>query len=109
MKTTFTTSHIEAEGTDIIKGHFEEKAVKLGRYLKRFRDELIYLHGTLERNPHKDEFYATLSLFLPTIALHCRERGLDYASALNLAFLDITRQFEKHKDKLSKEKRRRVR
>ena len=95
MKTTFTTRHIEMESDDIIKGHFEDRAGKLGKYLKRFRDDLIYLHGTLERNPHKDEFYATLSLFLPTTALHCRERGQDYASALNLAFLDIARQIDK--------------
>lgn len=109
MKTTFSTRHIEAESNDIIKGHFEDRAEKVKKYLKRFSDDLIYLHGTLERNPHKDEFWATLSLFLPTIALHCRERGQDYSSALNLAFLDLTRQIEKHKDKLGREKRRSVR
>lgn len=107
MKTTFTVRHLEND--DIIKGHFEERASKLQKHVKRFKDELVYLHGTLERNPHREEFYATLSLFLPTLALHCREKGADYATALNFAFLDITRQVEKHIDKLNREKRRKER
>ena len=81
----------------------------MGKYVKRFKDDLTYLHGALDKNPHKDEFYASLSLYLPSIVLHCRERGIDYASALNTAFLDMTRQIEKHKEKLIREKRRKVR
>jgi ribosomal subunit interface protein len=107
MNTTFTVRHLE--NNDIIKGTFEDRAVKLKEHLKRFKDDLTYLHGTLEKNPHKDEFYATLSLFLPSVALHCREQGGDYAAALNTAFSDIVRQLEKHIDKLNREKRRRVR
>lgn len=107
MKTTFATRHLE--DNDIFKNHFEEKTVGLGKYLKRFREDLVFLHGTLEKNPHKEEFYATLSLFLPTIALHCREAGGDYSQAINLAFSDIARQIKKHKAKLIREKRRQVR
>ena len=107
MKTSFTLRHITDEVTP--KQYFEEKAGKLAKHTKRFKDELVYLHGTLEKNPHKEEFYATLSLFLPTMALHCREKGDDFALALNLAFQDIIRQIEKHVDKLNREKRRVVR
>jgi ribosomal subunit interface protein len=107
MKTTFLTRHLEE--SDIFKKHFEEKALKLGKHLKRFHEDLVYLHGMLEKNPHKEEFYATLSLFLPTTALHCREAGSDFSSAINSAFLDLGRQIEKHKSKLIREKRRRVR
>lgn len=107
MKTTFTVRHLEND--DIIKGHFEDRAEKLEKHVKRFKDDLVYLHGTLEKNPHREEFYATLSLFLPTLALHAREKGLDYATAMNFAFADIVRQIEKHVDKLNREKRRQVR
>jgi ribosomal subunit interface protein len=107
MKTTFSTRHLE--DNDIFKNHFEEKALKLGKHLERFHGDLVFLHGTLEKNPHREEFYATLSLFLPTIALHCREAGEDFSSAINLAFLDMGRQIEKHKSKLIREKRRRPR
>ena len=107
MKTTFLTRHLESD--DIFKNHFEDKAAWLGKHLKRFKEDLVYLHGMLEKNPHKEEFYSTLSLFLPTTALHCREAGPDFASAINLAFLDMARQIEKHKAKLIREKRRKVR
>ncbi len=107
MKTTFTVRHLEKNS--IVADHFEDGVAKLERHVKRFNEDLVYLHGTLEKNPHRDEFYATLSLFLPTVALHCRERGEDFALALNFAFTDIIRQLEKHTDKLNTEKRRRER
>ena len=107
MKTTFTVSHMQENS--VIKDHFEEKISGLNKYLKRLKDDLVYLHGTLDKNPHKEEFYATLSLYLPSLTLHCRERGEDYALAMNLAFVDMARQIEKHKDKLGRERRRSVR
>ncbi len=107
MKITFTARHVEKDS--IITDYFHDRAAKLRSHLKRFKDELLYLHGTLEKNPHREEFYASLSLFLPTLALHCREKGTDYAMAINFAFQDITRQLEKHIDKLNREKRRKVR
>jgi ribosomal subunit interface protein len=107
MKTTFTVRHLENDS--IIKDYFDDRAQKLEKYLKRYKDDLVYLHGTLEKNPHRDEFYATLTVFFPTGALHCREKGTDFAAALNFAFLDIARQLEKHTDKLNREKRRKQR
>jgi ribosomal subunit interface protein len=107
MQTTFTTKHFEDD--TLVRGHFEEKAAKLKKHLSRFKDALVYLHGCVERNPHREECYATLSLYMPSCALHCRERGGDGLAALNAAFLDIARQIEKHKDKLNREKRRRER
>ena len=107
MKTTFTVRHLENDST--VKEYFKDRSAGLAKHVKRFKDDLVYLHGTLEKNPHREEFYATLSLFLPTMALHCREKGDDYAFALNLAFQDIIRQIEKHVDKLNREKRRSVR
>jgi ribosomal subunit interface protein len=107
MNTTLTVRHLE--NNDIIKGHFDERAERLKKHLEGFKDDLVYLHGTLEKNPHKEEFYATLSLFLPSIALHCREQGEDFGAAINTAFSDIARQVEKHIDKLNREKRRKIR
>ena len=108
MKTTFSVNHLEDDPA--FRECFEQKAAKVAKHLKRFSDDLIYLHGVLDKNPHKnDEFYASVSLFFPTVALHCRERGTDFSSAINAAFLDLGRQIEKHKAKLTREKRRRER
>jgi ribosomal subunit interface protein len=108
MKTTFTVSHVEEDPA--FKAFFDQKAARVEKHLKRFRDDLVYLHGVLDKNPHKkDEFFASLSLFLPSAALHCRERGQDHVAAINAAFLDLARQIEKHKAKLTREKRRQER
>lgn len=107
MKTAFVTSHVEDNGT--MRDSFEERASRLEKHVKRFKDDLVFLHGAVDKNPHKHEFYATLSLYLPSVTLHCRERGGDFTSALNSAFLDIARQIEKYKDKINREKRRKSR
>ncbi len=109
MKTTFAIRHAEMEQEDEIKACFQDRTKKLGKYLIRFKDDLIYLHGDFDKNPHKEEFYASLSLYLPAAAMHCRERGEDFTAAINAAFLDLTRQIKKQKDKMGREKRRQVR
>jgi len=109
MNITFTMSHVE-EDQAAIKEYFDQGAAKVAKHLKRFKDDLTSLHGALDKNPHKkDEFFASLSLFLPSAAIHCRERGKDYCAAINAAFLDLARQIEKHKAKLTREKRRQER
>ena len=106
MKTTLAFSHME--DNSIVRDYFDEKCEKLTRYTKRFKDDLVHLHGTLDKNPHKEEFYASLTLYLPATTLHCREAGGDFEAAMHSAFLWLVRQVEKYTDKLFKEKRRRA-
>lgn len=107
MKTTLTLRHLEE--SEILKQHFDQRIEKIQQHLKRFSDDLTFLHGVIEKNPHKEECFAALSLYLPTVALHCREKGIDSLTALNSSFLALTRQIEKHKAKLTREKRRQER
>jgi len=104
VKTTLVFSHM-AE-SEPARGVFEGKACKIAKHLKRFGDDLVTLHGALDKNPHKEEFHASLTLYLPTTTVHSRERGAQYERAFNEAFLDLARQLRKHKDKLTREKRR---
>ena len=107
MKTTFNVRHMDKNS--IVQDHFDERVLMLSKHLKRFKDDLTFLHATLEKNPHKNEFYSTLTLYLPSVALHSREKDKDFGLALSFAFSDIVRQLEKHADKMGREKRRKVR
>ncbi len=107
MQTTFVVRHME-ESPDI-KAYFEDRVSRIRKYLMRFKEELTTLHASLDKNPHKGEYFASLSLYIPSGALHCRERAEDAKAALSEAFLDMARQIEKHKDKLTREKRRKLR
>ncbi len=107
MKATLALSHLE--DNSIIRDLYDEKVDKLSKYTSRFKEELVHLHGALDKNPHKDEFYTSLTLYLPIGTLHCREKGEDYAASMTKAFLAMIRQLGKHTDKLTREKRRKVR
>ena len=107
MKTTLVFSHMEESAQ--ARGVFMEKVGKVAKHLKRFKDDQAALHGALDKNPHKEEFHASLTLYLPTTTLHVRECAQEYGAAFNKAFQDLARQVRKHKDKLTLEKRRTTR
>ena len=104
MKTTLVFSHMEESA----QAHsvFLEKGGKVAKHLKRFKDDQVALHGALDKNPHKEEFHASLTLYLPSVTLHARERAEEYGMAFNRAFLDLIRQLAKYKDKRVRERRR---
>jgi len=104
VKTTLVFSHMEESA--LARGAFLEKSGKIAKHLKRFKDDQAALHGALDKNPHKEEFQASLTLYLPTTTLHVRESGPEYGAAFNKAFLALARQLKEHKDKLTREKRR---
>ncbi|MGE5279259.1 MAG: HPF/RaiA family ribosome-associated protein [Deltaproteobacteria bacterium] len=104
MQTTLVFSHMEENAQ--ARAVFTEKSDKAAKYLKRFKEDQTALHGALDKNPHKNEFYASLTLYLPSVTLHVRERGPEYGAAFSKAFLALGRQAKKHNDKLNREKRR---
>jgi ribosomal subunit interface protein len=107
VKTSLVFSHM-AESA-LVRKAFEEKAEKIAKYLKRFKEDQVQLRAALDKNPHLEEFSASLSLRLPDTTIHASERARDFGTAFNEAFLDLVRQLRKHKDKLIREKRRQTR
>ena len=81
VKTTLVFSHMEESAR--ARAAFNEKAGKIAKHLKRFGDDLVYLHAALDKNPHKEEFHVSLTLYLPTTTAHARERAPEYAAAFN--------------------------
>ena len=45
-----------------LKNHIQ----KINAFLKSYAPDLVHLHGTLERNPHRVEFSFSANLSLPT-------------------------------------------
>ena len=107
MKATLSFSHMKESAP--VRSVFLEKGRKVAKHLKRFKDDQVALHGALDKNPHKEEFHASLTLYLPSATLHVRECAEEYGTAFNEAFLDLARQLRKYKDKRIREKRRTAR
>jgi len=107
VKTTLVFSHMKESVQ--ARRVFLEKGEKIAKHLKRFKDDLVALHGALDKNPHKEEFHASLTLYLPSATLHARECAAEYGVAFSKVFLDLVRQLKKYKDKRIREKRRTAR
>lgn len=104
MQVTLAVRHFNKNKE--IEDYFDERVSRLRHHLSNFKDDLIFIHGNLDRNPHKEEFYASVNVYLPSMTLHSRENAVDLLSAINLAFNAVIRQAEKFKAKLRKSYKR---
>jgi ribosomal subunit interface protein len=102
MKISYSHVHdeIHREIDDEAKSHLE----KLERLLKRYDPDLVQLHGSLEKQAHKDDlkFSLSLNLTLPTGTLHATGEGSDVRASAKAAFAEIEAQVKKHQQKLRK-------
>jgi ribosome-associated translation inhibitor RaiA len=101
MKITY--SHIEIEFRIPIEHETERHADKLNRLLKHYAADLVHLHGSLERVPHKPEFSYAVNLTLPTGTLHATATGTQALGAAKGAFAELETQVKKHQQKLRKD------
>jgi ribosome-associated translation inhibitor RaiA len=101
MKITYT--HIELEFRIPIEHETERHADKLKRLLKHYAADLVHLHGSLEKIPHKPEFSYAVNLTLPTGTLHATATGTLPLGAAKGAFAELETQIKKHQQKLRKD------
>jgi ribosomal subunit interface protein len=98
-------SHVHDEIRHEIDVEAEPHLEKLGRLLKRYNPDLVQLHGSLEKQSHKDDhkFSFSLNLTLPTGTLHATGEGGDVRASTKVAFAEIEAQVKKHQQKLRKD------
>ncbi len=98
-----TYSQIEAEVRESIDKECARHIEKLNRLLKRYDPDLVQLHCTLEKTPHRIEFAFSLNLTLPTGSLQATGRGSDARAGAKVAFAEIEGRVKKHQAKLRKD------
>ena len=101
MKITYT--HIEAEVRVTITQEFERHIEKLNKLLARYAPDLVQLHASVEKIPHKPRSSFSLHLTLPTGTLHASGEGSDVRAGAKIAFSEIETQVKKHQQKLRKD------
>src|SRR5277367_1155786 len=110
MKITF--NNIEPEFRDAVEKEFARHIGKLNRLLSRYSPDLVQLHSSIEKTPHRKEFGFSLNLTLPTGTLHATGFGTDARASAKAAFAELGLQVKKHQEKLRKDylwKRKRFR
>jgi ribosomal subunit interface protein len=101
MKITYT--RIEAEVRISITQEFERHIEKLNKLLARYAPDLVQLHASVEKVPHKPKSSFSLNLTLPTGTLHASGEGSDVRAGAKIAFAEIETQVKKHQAKLRKD------
>lgn len=76
---------------------------KIERLLKRYAPDLVQLHGSFERIPHKNSFALSLNLSLPSGTLHATGEGADIRQSVRAAFMEVASQVKKHQSRLRKD------
>jgi ribosomal subunit interface protein len=76
-----------------------EKIESLRKYLKHFEEDVLHLHGNIEKNPHREEYFTSFNLYLPKMVLHCRAAEKRLEASVNRAFAELARQLDKQKTK----------
>jgi ribosomal subunit interface protein len=96
-------SNVHAEFRQAIEDEAKHRLEKLGRLLKHYEPDLVQLHESLEKQPHKAGYIFSLNLSLPTGTLHATGEAVDVRVAAKIAFAEIEIQVKKHQQKLRKD------
>ncbi len=94
MKLTISSKNVEWR--EPVERVTKVQSDKLGKLLKNFQDDLVQLHGCIEKLPRKVKYQFSLSLSLPTKSLYSTGTAPNIRSAVTLAFADIESQLKKH-------------
>ena len=101
MRTTLTLRHFKKN--KIVQTHFDDQVDRLLGRLSNFKEEAVFIHATVDKNPHKDHFSCSVTVHLPSMTLHAHDDQYDLFKAMNAAFSSLVRQAEKFKARLRKD------
>jgi ribosomal subunit interface protein len=85
---------------------------KIEKLLQHYAPDLVQLHGSFEKHPHRAEYVCSVDLSLPTGKLCATAPGSDARASARKAFVELAAQIKKHQSRLRKDyewKRKRVR
>jgi ribosomal subunit interface protein len=101
MKLSISYKHVESH--DALETEISRSVQKLTRLLKSYEPDLVQLHGVFTKNSHQDEHSFSLTLSLPTGALHATGTGENARAACKQAFSELAVQVKKHQSLLRRD------
>jgi len=98
MKLSISYKHVESH--QAVEAQANRAVEKMIRLLKCYEPDLVQLHGVFSQNTHKDEYSFSLTLSLPTGAMHATGTGENVRAACKQAFHELETQVKKHQSRL---------
>lgn len=86
------------KSSDYLENIIAKDVEKVKKKTKMFKnEEVVHLSLHLERNPHREEYLAWATLYLPKKVLKSQSSSDSLPSAINKTFLGLLRQVDKYK------------
>jgi len=100
MRTELSLKHINR--TESLAQDILSDAEKVAGRLRHLKEESSHLSVHIEKNPHKDQYYCWLNLYLPSKVIHVRETMSTLSKATTKAFHSMLIQVDKYKCKIER-------
>ncbi len=105
MRVDISFKHLER--SNIIDGIIDKHIKKVERRIKLFKtDEAIHLSLHAEKNPHKDDYFCWINMYMPFKVLKAQSRRKSISTVINDSFSALIKQLDKFKYKLEKHLRK---
>lgn len=105
MRIDISLKHLDK--SSILEEVIEKDIKKIERRLKIFKtDDAIHLSLHLEKNPHRDEYFCWINMYLPSKVLKAQSRKNDVYLVINDAFDALLKQLDKLKYRLERHLRK---
>lgn len=94
-------SYKNLEKSEFIENIFDNNLRKVERRIKIFkRDDPIHIAVNLEKNTHREQYFCSAHIYLPSKVLKAEEKGDTLSFAINKTFGALSKQLDKVKHKL---------
>ncbi|MCM8773132.1 MAG: HPF/RaiA family ribosome-associated protein [Candidatus Omnitrophica bacterium] len=98
------------ERTPLLDNVIEKNIAKVERRLKIFRsEEAIHLSLHLEKNPHREEYFCWINMYLPFKVINVRSKLSSLTGVINDSFSALLKQMDKFKHRLETHLQKKIR
>lgn len=95
------------EKSEFIDNVLDKNVKKIERRVKIFkRDVPVHISAHIEKNPHREQYFCRVQIYLPSKVLKADEKGENFSVVVNKTFAALSRQVDKFKHKLEGSLRR---
>lgn len=105
MRVDVSFKHLEK--SSILESVIDKNIRRVERRIKIFKsDEAIHLSFHLEKNPHRDEYFCWINMYMPFKVLKAYNRMISSSAAINGSFAALIKQLDKFKYRLERHLRK---
>lgn len=101
MRTDVSFKYVER--SKIVDAVLDKNFKKIERRVKIFRrDAPIHISVHIEKNPHREQYFCSTHIYLPSKLIKVDEKGLKIETVINKSFAAVSKQLDKIKYKVER-------